>query len=485
MKVVLAAAVVFRLSFGVVTMEAVTFEDMKQDNLEGNTLSLATCWEAIGIDPQDRLYVVYGDNNKGSPREDCSVFMYDSRTGERKALGTLRKQANEDGTLWENEPLPKGHTPVVYLNGKMYFGTQNFHEAYETQSLENLKNEYHGSHIFSIDCETLELRDEARYMPEKCFQRGQGLIALAPMPWNNCIIGFSHPMGDVLVYNPEEKKLDINYHDPDNQGRVGRIIVPTSLNKVYIFQTSRKLGIYSFDTNQRTFTEQGLSYHFMNGRAISKDGKKAYVCDYQARLWRIDMEKDELVKIGGFGGWSNNNVRCYGLTFSLDEKKVYGITTTSELYEYDEETGDITKLLDKSTIGAGGFSGYNCTDSKGNIYFARHKFTHPNPCGILKFDVSDRSGPSPYPSVCARKARRDALSQVNSTIRKGRSIVHALPYGCAWEVRVYSMRGEQVAMENGVGMSAAFSTEQLAKGFYFVQIRADGERVTQIAPIAR
>jgi hypothetical protein len=484
----IAICVLLGTGYAAVTMEAVTFEDMKQKNLEGNTLRLATCWEAIGIDPDDRLYVVYGNNDKGSPTEDCSVFMYDSRTGERKALGTLRKTAHEEGTLRENEPLPKGHTPVVYYKGKMYFGTQNFHEAGSGDSQSMLESRYHGSHIFSIDTETFELHDEARHMPEQCFQRGQGLIGLAPMPWNNCIVGFSHPKGDLVIYNPETHDVTINYHDPDHLARPGRIVVPTSYNKIFTFQTSQKLGVYEIGAEARRFTDESISYYFMNGRAISKDGKKAYVCDHQARLWRLGVENEKLIKIGGFGGWSNKDVRCYGLTFSLDEKKVYGITTTSELYEYDEESGEIQKLLGIGTIGEGGFSGYNCTDSKGNIYFARHKFSHPKPCGILKFDVRDRTGPSPYPSVASK---RPAGESVKSTERAASSRVpngsrlYTFPRACTWVVRGYTLRGRLCFSESGRGTEVVIDRHRHSGSAGLFEIKTGTQRITITAPPVR
>jgi hypothetical protein len=89
------------MAWGEITMKEIDFEDLKMEGLEGQTLRLAVCWGALGIDPNDVIYAAWGNNRQGGVKEDCTAFTYDTKTGERTALGTLRTVAQQDGTLSE------------------------------------------------------------------------------------------------------------------------------------------------------------------------------------------------------------------------------------------------------------------------------------------------------------------------------------------------------------------------------------------------
>jgi hypothetical protein len=446
-----------------VTVQSVSFTDMRINGLEGKVLPIRSCWSAIGIDSNDVVYVVFGTNRTGGVIEDCSVFMWDTKTGERAALGSLRVTAKKQGTLAGNEPLPKGHTSMPYYNGKMFFGTQNFHEAGSGDDINTLKKRYHGSHIFSIDTKTHELFDESIYQTDHVFQRGQGLIALAPMPWNNYVVGFSHPKGDLVLYNPEDHSAKIVKHDPGYLARPTRIVVPTSLGKIFTFHTGQKLGIYRVAEDMLEHNDQGTSMYFLNGRAISKDGRKVYLSDYRARFFTLDPIKETFSRIGEFG-----ETKLYALTMSLDEKKVYAMARNGICYEYNEETGKIISLVDLEALGEGGsFTGYNVTDSKGRIYFARFGGS------IVQIDVSERTGPSPYEGDVAA-ARGFRIGSIPNRFRAFRNhVMNAVDNGAGFEAVLYSALGRRVGSFGGSNNSAIFHHTAPSSGVYYIRYRTE------------
>jgi hypothetical protein len=461
-------------------VKVVSFDDMKIKGLEGKVLPIRSCWGAIGIDPDDVVYVVFGTNRQGGVIEDCSVFMWDTKTGERKVLGSLRVKAKEQGTLAGNEPLPKGHTAMPYYNGKMFFGTQNFHEAGSGDDINTLMSRYHGSHIFSIDTKTHELFDESIYQTDNVFQRGQGFIAMAPMPWNKYVVGFSHPKGDLVLYNPDDHTRRIVKHDPDYLARPTRVVVPTSLGKIFTFHTGQKLGIYRIAEDKLEHNDQGTSMYFLNGRAISKDGRKVYLSDYRARFFTLDPVKETFKQIDAFG-----STKVYALTMSLDEKKVYAMARNGICYEYNEETGKIISLVDLEALGEGGsFTGYNVTDSKGRIYFARFGGS------IVQIDVSDRTGPSPYPAVSS-KMNSEKLSVLRTTgafqIRRyGNYFIVKPPASAAvsqWQATVYSMQGESLHRYHGTDSQIYLGRDDFGPGTYMVKLSGKGIYGTRMVTI--
>lgn len=94
-------------------------------------MSSAQAWDCTGIDPNGTIYfgITVGRKDEYKGKEDFAVLSYNPDTEEMKFYGTFINTAKEAGTLEEDEQLPKGHTQFMYYNGKMYMGSQNFHDA--------------------------------------------------------------------------------------------------------------------------------------------------------------------------------------------------------------------------------------------------------------------------------------------------------------------------------------------------------------------
>ena len=97
--------------------------------------TLTECWEAMGMDPQENIYIGFVAISPNGEPQDNVIFKYNPNTGVKKCLGTLRTVAEAANNLgpcqyWSQpEAIPKGHTHFPYFNGKMYIGTQSFHDV--------------------------------------------------------------------------------------------------------------------------------------------------------------------------------------------------------------------------------------------------------------------------------------------------------------------------------------------------------------------
>jgi hypothetical protein len=360
-------------------IEQIRFQDLSEPGLnQSGDMPLGINWGAVGVDNLNQVYILFGSNKNP---EDCSLFRYNPKTEERKFLGSLRKTAKEQGTLWKGEELPKGHTPIVYLNGKMWFATQNFHEANRFTDL----SRYHGSHLFSVDVHTGEMIDHAQYFSDNVLQRGQGIICVNTMPSRNLIVGYSHPLGDVLFYNIITRKLDV----VKPVGKVGQLarsmVVSDERGKVYTHYSRCDYSVTDVSTlNRETvdYTEGG----YWNGHAQSWDGKKLYVAGVNGVLYEIDAATNTATKITQM--YSSRNYQ-FCLALSHDEKRIFSVVTDGpdekKLYEVDLETKTTKnhgKISDK-----GAYTGFNARDGLGNIYFSKH--TYRDNSTLVKIDLSE------------------------------------------------------------------------------------------------
>ena len=80
------------------------------DDLARAGLTLKQCWNAMGMDSQQRVYIGF-TSRRSDARQDFAVFRYDPSTGERRFLGTFMDVSQAAGNLRPSERDPKGpHT---------------------------------------------------------------------------------------------------------------------------------------------------------------------------------------------------------------------------------------------------------------------------------------------------------------------------------------------------------------------------------------
>jgi hypothetical protein len=111
---------------GAVVERTIAFDDLAP---AGPTLK--HCWNAMGMDSQQRVYIGF-TSRRSDAREDFAVFRYDPATGERRFLGTFMDVSQAAGNLHFGEEIPKGHTRMLEIDGKMYMGSQGFHDLKAT-----------------------------------------------------------------------------------------------------------------------------------------------------------------------------------------------------------------------------------------------------------------------------------------------------------------------------------------------------------------
>lgn len=404
-----------------IPVKFITFEDMRPSQVSCMSMGYGT----VGIDPDDNVYCAWcGDC---SSTGNCAMFRYNTKTGERKLLGTLRETAKAVDNLGPNqywsktEWFTKGHSSLPYLKGKIYVSTQEFHSVdFATNRATNETN-YRGGHIFAYDIAKGKLEDPSVLQPNGVFAPHSGILQLYSYPEKSLIIGWCIPAGDLLFYNVDSNTCYTNPGVPSEFGKdVTREIFVTCKGKV--FYNYRNGGSYLYDMATKTNTKLNFSIDYggcsgdmaglINGYVQPRQSKKIYFATY-GFLYVIDGETEKVTFLTKqLASNENLNIcRVWGLALSLDEKKIYWVVTTGSaafrLYEYDIDGNkvvflkDLGYLLAKNHTYSGNpgalseISGDNVTDSKGRIYFVRHTYDASGGSGLLQIDVSSRSGPAP------------------------------------------------------------------------------------------
>src|SRR5262249_37790995 len=127
---------------GTPTERSIAFDDIAPAGLP-----LKQCWKALGMDNRARGYIGF-TRPRSEGRRDFAVFRYDPSTGERRFLGTFMDASQTAGNLRPAEEIPKGHTRMLEIDGKMYMGSQGFHDL--KASIDTLPR-YRGSHLYAYD----------------------------------------------------------------------------------------------------------------------------------------------------------------------------------------------------------------------------------------------------------------------------------------------------------------------------------------------
>jgi hypothetical protein len=369
------------------------------------------------------------------------MFQYNPETEERRLLGTLRETAKSVDNLGPNqywdrtEIFMKGHTHLPYLNGRIYMGTQEFHSM---AGMRADLPDYRGGHIFAYDIAEDRLEDLSVDQPEGVFIENQGIIQLWDYAPEDLIMGWTIPRGDIIMYNTltgeSEIKPGINSEVEQSHEPV-REFIPTPQGRIYYNYQNGPVYEYDMETGVDRATPYTMEnggcdwdmWGFWNGLAMPSDGKKSYVSTY-GYLYELDNETGVFTFLTEMLPTDEdlNICRVWGLSLSLDEKKIYWVPTNGtaawRLYEYDIESNTVVFLKDLSYLidrdqtlrppaAISEVSGDNITDSRGRIYFVRHTYDNSGGSGIIQIDVSERSGPAP--EVSTRRPSSEPAPQVD------------------------------------------------------------------------
>jgi hypothetical protein len=365
---------------GVVIERTISFDDLAR---AGPTLK--QCWNAMGMDSQQRVYIGF-TSRRSDARQDFAVFRYDPSTGERRFLGTFMDVSQAAGNLQPGEEIPKGHTRMLEIDGKMYMGSQGFHDLKAT--IDTLPN-YRGSHLYAYDPSRGELEDVSRSLPGGVVTEHQGIIALSHAPGADLLVGLAHPSSDIVLF--DYKRRRVQQIVPGIPWRLGnplsREVVVTKKGKIYTYRGTEdpaqrdevhRIWVYDLKTKASTETAYMATGGFWNGQTWTRDGEVIYLATVNGELYKLDVGTEVFTHLGYFlpreeFAAGERIDYLFGITLSADEKRIYGIprrsrSDGSNLYAYEIDRGLVTLV---GQLEPAVYTGSHMRDSRGNIYFAR------------------------------------------------------------------------------------------------------------------
>lgn len=173
------------------------------DDIAPVGFTLEQCWNAMGMDHEGRVYIGF-TSRRSDGREDFAVFRYDPSSGDRHFLGTFMNVSQAAGNLRPAEEIPKGHTRLLESDGKIYMGSQGFHDF--KGSITTLRN-YRGSHLYVYDLSSERMEDVSRSLPGGVVTQHDGLVALSHVPGSELLVGLAHPSSDIVLFDYRQNRV--------------------------------------------------------------------------------------------------------------------------------------------------------------------------------------------------------------------------------------------------------------------------------------
>ena len=392
-----------------IAFEAIKFNDLAV----GLTVKLQWSWHAIGIDPSDNVYVVFGGLEGESA--DCALFQYQAATGQRRLLGTLSSAAKAAGTWRDGERIEKGHTHLPWLGGKIYIGTMGFHDASAVSPREmEIAARSHGAHLMSYDAKTDRIEDLSRSQPDGVFFPQRGFMCLTPMTEAGLLAALTVPHGDLLLYDPAADRVRASVPGvPEEFGNlVTREVVAAPNGKLYYMYSPADRGkprghMYHYEVKTgRRSAAIDIDRYYWNG-SVQTNGR-IYIMTDPGYLYELHPDSDTVERIGSLYPESDRREvedgenlhqapHVLGMALSSDGQSIYTIPLRKRilksdrsarkegdqeprgpqvpfgLFRFDLATRVSTRVADvPREIGFGYLTGTNIRDSRGNIYFAHH-----------------------------------------------------------------------------------------------------------------
>lgn len=397
-------------------------------------IRLRESWNAIGIDPDDNVYALFGGATETA--SDCALFQHNARTGKTRLIGTISEALAAVGNLHANEPIPKGHTQLPYVNGKIYIGTMGFHDAVRlgSQQMEDAKTA-RGAHLLAYNPATDRIEDLSVKQPGGVFFKAQGFTALEKVPGKDLLVALTVPNGDVMLYDPMRPgSFSVVKGVPEEMGNyVGRVVIPVSENQVYFSYHSSdtdpelrqggkrpgRLYVGNPAAGKRSAQPLECDAQVLNGQIHDREGR-IYISSGRGFLYLLHPDSGRLEQIGSLypenarsaladDQYRYSEPRSAGVVLSKDERKIYCLPTQRRtpigapatdlrarpggqrvygLCEFDLATRTARRLeefsldmLPKDIW----VTGSDTRDSQGNVYFLTFDFR--GYCAVLKFHV--------------------------------------------------------------------------------------------------
>lgn len=360
-------------------------QTIRFDDIAPKGMVLQQCWNATGIDDQERVYIGF-TGRRADGREDFAVFRYDPATGSRRLLGSFLETSQSAGNLHPGEEIPKGHTRLVALGGRIYMGSQGFHDF--KRGLAALPR-HRGSHLYAYDTAADVLEDLSRSLPGGVVTRHTGIIALTAMPGRNLLAGLEHPSSNIVLFDTVANRVQTVLRGiPWQEGNpLSREIVATRQGRIYTYRGTeeprhrgRRHAIWMHDlaTGENRPTTHTATGGFWNGQSGTRDGEAIFLSTVNGELYRLATSSGEFTHLGHFLPKAEVDAgerigQLYGITLSADETTIYAVprrsrSKESNLYAYDIATGTVTLA---GRLEPALYAGSHVRDSRGNLYLGR------------------------------------------------------------------------------------------------------------------
>jgi hypothetical protein len=315
----------------------------------------------MGMDDRGRVYIGFtSDRRTGG--EDFGVFRYDPGSGERDSLGTLVDAAQSAGNLAPGESIPKGHTRFISADGRMYIGSQGFHDF--KHKIDDLPK-YRGAHIFAFDVATNTWEDLAARLPGGIIIKNQGIVAMGILRKQHLLAGLTHPHSDIVLF--DYKSETIKRVIPGIPWQLGnplsREVIVAPSGKIYTYRGTEDpkqrhelhpVWVYDPTTDKIRKTRFEMTGGFWIGQTKTRDGSTIYISTTNGRLYAFDTANEVFKDLGDLLPKQDIEAgrridHMYGVTLSPDEKKllyapavIQNPRGSGELYAYDIASGEVS-----------------------------------------------------------------------------------------------------------------------------------------------
>lgn len=341
------------------------FSQIAFGDIAPSGMDMQQCWNAMGIDDQGRIYIGFTSVRRDG-RDDFAVFRYDPRTGKRDFLGTFLDIVAAAGNSKYGETIPKGHTRMIFADGKMYMTSQSFHDLkWEIDSLPT----YRGSHLFAFDTATEKWQDLSASLPDGVVTRNEGIVSLNIFAKENLLVGLAHPSSNLVLFDYRTNRLvQMVPGIPWKLGNpLSREVIVAPSGNIYTYRgteaveqrhETHTVWVYDLHTGQMEDTGIAMTNGFWIGQTQKRDGSKIYINTTGGELYEFDAATETFRDLGY--ELPATDLRfidyTYAVTLSPDETKLYyvlsviekpGATVSTgnggsgELYHYDLGTGQI------------------------------------------------------------------------------------------------------------------------------------------------
>jgi hypothetical protein len=277
------------------------------DDIAPVGLALEQCWNAMGMDAQERVYIGF-TSRRSDGREDFAVFRYDPATAARLFLGTFISASQAAGNVLSQEEIPKGHTRMLEIGEKMYMGSQGFHDL--KAAIDTLPT-YRGAHLYAYDLRRGTLEDVSTSLPGGVVTEHEGIVALSEMPGYDLLVALAHPSSDIVLF--DYKQNEVREIVPGIPWRLGnplsREVIATRKGKIYTYRGTEDPAergevndIWAFDLNTHAMnpTAYTATGGFWNGQTWTRDGQTVYVSTVNGGTLQIECRARSLHAFGPF-----------------------------------------------------------------------------------------------------------------------------------------------------------------------------------------